>query len=49
MMRKGGKSIFGEMIKGRPNLLLKLKRNPKGQNLRKREKRRENQSRKKKK
>ena len=49
MMRKEGKSISGEMIKGRPNLLPKLKRSLKDQGLRNQKRKKGNQSRKKKK
>ena len=49
MIRKEEKLTFGEMIKGTPNLLPKLKRSLKDQSLRNQKKRKENKSRKKKK
>ena len=49
MMKKEGKLIFGETIKGRLNQLQKLKRNLSSQKLRNQKRKKKNQSRKKKK
>ena len=49
MMRKKEKLTFGEIIKGRLNLLPKLKRSMRDQSLRNQKRKKENQSREKKK
>ena len=49
MMRKEKKLTFREMIKGRPNMLPKLKRSLKDQSLRNQKRRKKNQLRRKKK